>query len=1035
MLRQSIVVTGVTRMTLTYRVLGPVEVCRDGTPVPVPAAKRRVLLSYLLMKANEPVILDDLVEEIWAGSPPPSATANVRTYVAGLRRSLGDDSGASPIMVRPGGYELVVAPSELDVSEVHHRVGRARAVASGLPPDGARLLEAVRLFESALNAWRGDSLADVAVGRALAEYAASLEEERRAIFEDLVELKLALGRVTEVVPPLRQFVADNPLRERAQAQLMLALYRCGDPAGSVAAFARARDALVEHLGMDPGPDLVRLHRAILDRDPSLDPPPVPGPVELSTSDRRETAAAPPFLTPPDVADFTGRAETVARCLALLRQPGGGTGPLRVLAVSGQPGVGKTALAVYVAHRLRDRFPDGQLYADLGGDRPEPARPGDVLGLFLRALGVPPARLPEDPAERLGLLRTELAERRVLVVLDNAANAAQVRALLPSADGCAVVVTGRARLSALAGAAFVDLEPFTAGEARAFFGTVVEPARAVDGDAAAEIVRLCGYLPLAVRIAAARAADAPRHPLTALAGRLRDERSRLAELTVGDLDVRASLATADASLPVATRRLLRLLAVLDLPDITEETASAVAGAPDAPLRRLVDARLLEDLGPDGAGQARYRFHDLVRLFGRERAEAELPGPERHAALERVCAHLLARADAADGRLERRTVARVPWVAATGSGVATRPSGEDDAVRWFEAERAVLAAAIHRAAHAGLAGLAWRLAAALHAFSELYGYYAEAVDTHRAALAACRSAGDRLGTAVMLRNLADLHVSGRGFTLEDKLAWASEARDLLVELEEPAGAADAWAMCADVHRARGEHDEALRCLAASLDAARDAGYRLGELHVHQMSGMVHRARGRLDLAEECAEATLAVAREVGSPRDESVALGILGVIAATTGDHVTAVERFADAHSVAVAVGDSLQGVFMSAHLGSSAAALGRADAGDVLHRALVGSRQHGSAFGEALALLGLGELALAERRPDEAVGHLEAAGVLWQRCGVPFPEARTLRILGDAQAARGDDAAARAARTAARHLFVRLGNDDAVRALDDVLAAG
>ncbi|GIJ49323.1 SARP family transcriptional regulator [Virgisporangium aliadipatigenens] len=992
-------------MTWTYRVLGPMQVCRDGAPVPVPAAKRRILLSYLLMKANEPVIIDDLVEEIWAGSPPASATANVRTYVAGLRRSLSDGAGASPILARPGGYELRVASSQLDVSEVRERVLRARAVAGSVPFDAARL------YELALEAWRGESLADVAVGPALAEYAARLEEERRVIVEDLVELKLALGRVTEIVPLLRRFVTDNPLRERAQGQLMLALYRCGDASASLEVFARARAALVDQLGLEPGPDLVLLHRAILERDPALDPA-APA-VTLSTSDRPV-----PFLTPPDVADFTGRAETVARCVALLEQ---GHATLRVLAVSGPPGVGKSALAVHVAHRLRARFPDGQLYADLGGDRSVPARPGDVLGLFLRALGVPPARLPEDPDERLGLLRTELAERRVLVVLDNAADAAQVRALLPSAGGCAVLVTGRARLAGLAGAAFVDLDTFTPAEAGALFAAVVSPARAGDTAAVAEIVRLCGFLPLAVRIAAARAAGESRYPLAALAGRLRDERRRLAELTVGDLDVRASLATADASLPPEARRLLRILAALDLPDVTEEAV------PDGAVRQLVAARLLEDQGPDATGRARYRFHDLVRLFAVERAECELPAAERRAALREVCARLLARATDADARLERRTVAPIPYT-------ATVPTGDDDPVRWFEAERHVLVAAVHRAARAGLADAAWRLAAALHAFCELYGYYADAVDTHRAALAACRAAGVRLGVAVLLRNLADLHVSGRGFTLDDKLAWASEARDLLVELREPAGAADAWLSCADVHRARGEYEEALRCLAASLDAARQVGYRLGELHVHQMTGMVHRARGRTDLAGECAEAALAVAREVGSPRDESVALGMLGLLAASGGDHATAAERFARGHAVATASGDPLQEAFMLAHLGSAYATLGRRDAASVLGRALVRSREQGSAFGEALALLGLGELAVAQDRPDEAVEHLDAAGVLWRRCGTPFPEARTLRVLGSAHAARGDVAGARDAWTAARDLFHRLGNDDAAHDLDQLLKA-
>ena len=586
-------------MTLVFRILGPLEIRRGARAVRLSGVKPRVLLAYLLVNANRTVPIDEIVEELWGGTPPPSATANVRTYVGDLRRSMRTWATTVQVVAKPAAYQLALTGDgyylDLDDFRAQVRLGRAK-MNDGMP------LAAVDHFERALAMWRGPVLENLRNGSALSTFASHLEEDRAQVTADLIECRLMLGRSAEVIPVLRRRIQEEPLRERAYAQLMRALYQSGDPSEALEVFRSARATLTADLGIEPGPQLTGLHRAILTGEPV-------GPAPWIRSA--------PCLTPPAAAGFVGRSVELTRGARILTSHPAGTLP--ILAVSGLPGAGKTALASTLAHRLRDHYPGGQLYADLHGDRGGPVDPADVACRFLRALGVPARCVPDRRSDRIGMLRSELAGRRVLVLLDNAANEAQVRPLLPGTDDCAALLTSRRRLSGLDGAEFVVLGCLAEPEAITMFTNVLgrEPLGA-ERSAVYEIVRLCGLLPLAVRVAAARAAD---RPLPELAALLRDESRRLDELRVADLDVRARFAAGCGALRSADRRLLALLS--RAPDFTATAAAAVTGndlaVVAASLENLGASHLLTKTVPGDGGPPRYRFHELIRIFARELPE--------------------------------------------------------------------------------------------------------------------------------------------------------------------------------------------------------------------------------------------------------------------------------------------------------------------------------------------------------------------------------------------------------------------------------
>ncbi|GLW05698.1 hypothetical protein Misp01_08280 [Microtetraspora sp. NBRC 13810] len=600
---------------LEFQVLGPLEVRYEGVPVALGAAMWRRLLAVMLCRPGEPVAVDDLIDALWPGAPPRSARKTLQVYVRRLREAIGQ---RERIVHSAAGYAAVVAPVELDALRFAGLVAEARGAR-----DRADLGAAAVLFEQGLGLWHGTAYAGIGEVQPVADEVRRLEEQRLLAYEDLVAVDLALGRQSGALDELPQMAELHPYRERLHGYLMLALRDAGRQSEALEVYARTRNRLSDELGVEPGPLLGRVHRAVLRGDqPASRTRHV---LELPPAARDRVVVPPgagPCLLPPDIIDFTGRIEHTDALLGHLTGLGTGTAT-EIVTLTGMAGAGKTTIAVHAAHRLRREFPDGRLYVDLHGSGPRPADPRAVLGRLLLALGVDREAMPGGLDERAEMFRAMLAGRRVLTVLDDAADEAQIRPLLPGGPACAVLVTGRRALTGLS-ARPLRVEPFDPLTSEALLARVAGPERvAAEHAAATEITRLCGHLPLAVRIAGALLAGHGHWRLARLADRLRPEDRRLGELAVGDLSVRHSLDQSHRTLAPRTKRAFMLLGAADAADFTAQTLAALLDTSvreaEAHLDELLNAELLRCHAPGQDGPTRYLFHPLVRLYAREHAD--------------------------------------------------------------------------------------------------------------------------------------------------------------------------------------------------------------------------------------------------------------------------------------------------------------------------------------------------------------------------------------------------------------------------------
>ncbi|MGA8117914.1 MAG: BTAD domain-containing putative transcriptional regulator [Actinocatenispora sp.] len=706
---------------MKYQILGPLSVSNDdGSPVRIPGSNARTVLAVLLLHNNTPVPVATLADALWQGTPPASHAANLQSYVSRLRQVL--PPGTIEHVDRS--YRIRLNPTDLDLVAFRAAGRTARRYAAA-----GDFLVAARRFRAALTMWRGRPLDGLPVPLLAAQLSA-LEEDRLVFTEDCLAAELAVGRGPELISELQELVEANPLRERLRGHLMLALARSGRPTEALDTYTTGRAALVRALGVEPGPELQRLHVQVLR-----------GELGEATAPANTSDAFPVCQLPPDATDFTGRERAVRRGTRLLTA--GGTA-VPVVVVSGTPGVGKTALAVHLAHQVRDTFPDGQLFVRLAGSSAEPRDPNAVLGELLQLLGVPGPAIPNGTEARASAYRARLADRQLLVVLDDAHSPGQVRPLLPGTAGGAVLVTSRNRLSGLAAAGSGLLEPLTTAEGVAMLSTVVGARRvAAEHDAAQRIVRFCGRVPMALGIAAARLARRPDWSLAHLADRLGDERRRLDELSVDDLQIRATLAPSYEGLCDFDRRALRLLAAHSSGDFAAWTLAALLDVHDAEavLDRLVDANLVDAIGSDAAGQLRYRLPDLIKVYGRERCLAEDSEADRAAALRRM---ILAGTQLAD--LANRLAATnptSPWEpgGTPVSGLSrwlVRPALEHGSA-WLDAEYPALVAAACAACRSGRLDDGARLATRLTGYLWSTGRTAELRTLHGAVHRAAVAAG--------------------------------------------------------------------------------------------------------------------------------------------------------------------------------------------------------------------------------------------------------------------------------------------------------
>ncbi|MDQ0775330.1 DNA-binding SARP family transcriptional activator [Streptomyces aurantiacus] len=728
---------------LRFSVLGPVRAWRGAQALPTGSPQQRALLAALLLREGRTATAGELIDALWGDDPPSQALAAVRTYASRLRKILTPDV----LVSESGGYAIRLsdAISTLDLVQAQELAAAAEKAKVAFD-----LCHARALLNEALDLWDGEALASVP-GPYAETQRTRLQEWQLQLRESRLDMDLEQGCHAEAVSELTALTATHPLRERLRELLMLALYRSGRQAEALAAYADTRRLLADELGVDPGSDLQELQQRILQADPGLAKPSAPLVPESAATPVR------PAQLPATVPDFTGRMSFVSELREVLATAEG-----RVMAVSalaGIGGVGKTTLAVHVAHQARGSFPDGQLYVDLQGAGARAAEPGAVLGAFLRALGTADTDIPDSLEERAALYRSTLDGRRILVLLDNARDAAQVRPLLPGTEGCAALVTSRARMVDLAGAHLVDLDVMSPEEALQLFTKIVGAERvASERESALDVVAACGFLPLAIRIAASRLAARRTWTVSVLAAKLADERRRLDELQAGDLAVKATFELGYGQLEPAQARAFRLLGLADGPDLSLAAAAAVLDLPaeetEDLLESLVDTSLLESAAP-----GRYRYHDLVRLYARACAERdEQPPGERGAAMSRLLDFYLA--TAAEVYAIERPGDRLVDHLATTDYPGLRFTEGSAALDWLYTEAAPLLACVRQSAGTALLRRAVDLLWAAKDLTESGANSHQYETTARAVCDATRAARDSRAEGRARTTLTNvLLVSGR------------------------------------------------------------------------------------------------------------------------------------------------------------------------------------------------------------------------------------------------------------------------------------
>ena len=864
---------------MEFCLLGPLLVRCDGVQVPVPSGKQRAVLAALLLEAGRVVSLDQLAEVLWGSAPPRSARVTVQNYVKRLRQALAD-TGKSRIGTRSDGYVISVQPDELDVTRFEAFASAARAATrQGSWEDAARQARA------ALALWRGEPLEDAASEALAVREAPRLAEMRLQALEVRIEADLHLGRPADVVAELQRLTGAYPLREHLHAQLMLAFYRTSRQGEALAAYQNARRLLIEELGAEPGTELRELHQQILTGDPVLAGP------EAGRSAAGRAAPVPQQLPAP-AAHFTGRAAELAALTGLLNHSDDEPSkPVVISAIGGTAGVGKTALAIHWAHQIAHRFPEGQLYVNLRGFGPAgpPLTPGQAICGFLAALGISAAQIPGDLDAQACLYRSVLAGKRVLVVLDNARDADQVRPLLPASGGCLTVVTSRSRLTGLVatqGAQPLNLDVLSPAEARELLARRLGPAQvAADPAAADQLIRLCARLPLALAIAAARGATTPAATLAGLAAELRDAHGRLDTLDAGDgaTNIRAVFAWSCQSLTAPAARLFRLMGVHPGPDISGRAAASLAGIGQdkarAAVAELSRASLIAEHAP-----GRFVFHDLLRDYAAEQARATDGAAERRAAIHRVLDHYVHSAHAAAVLLYPARGARSLRPPCPGA-VPEQFAGYQPAWAWFETEYPVLIAATGLAAEAGFDAHAWHLPWTLVEFLDRRGHRHDWAATQRIALAAAHRAGDLDAQGHAHRDLGYAYTRLRDFAAGR--THLSRALDICRQRGDQNGLARAHFALAQLAELQGDPGQALSEARQALDLHTAAGRRGGRARALNAVGWYHALLGDHQQAMAFCQQAIALLRDLGDRAGEADAWDSLGYAHHQLGQHAEAV----------------------------------------------------------------------------------------------------------------------------------------------------
>jgi DNA-binding SARP family transcriptional activator/tetratricopeptide (TPR) repeat protein len=881
---------------VSFRLLGPVTAWDRGQQLDLGRPKQRKVLAALLVSAGVAVSTDTLVDRVWDDCPPAQPRKALHVHVSRLRGLLGRTGGPDgnrPRLVRhSGGYAIDVDPASVDLHHARRLVEQARA-----PRTGDR--DRVSLLRAAVDLWQEEPLAGIS-GRWVEQTRHVLRQQHLDAVVAWAQTELRLGNGTALVTPLTHLAAEYPLAEPLVAALMRALHAAGRSAQAIDVYTTARLRLAEELGADPGRELQDLHTTILRGDPV-------------------TAAAPhrvvPAQLPAAVPGFTGRDSALAAL--------DGT-DARVVAITGAPGIGKTALAVHWARRTADRFPDGVLFLDLRGFDPtgNAVDPLEALGTLLGGLGVPATRMPDGLAARSALYRTTISDRRLLVVLDNARSAEQVRPLLPAAPGCRTVVNSRDDLAGLVaadGAHPVTLAPLDPGAAESLLaGKIGRDRIDRERDAAGGILDYCAGLPLALAIAAARAAITPTWSLTELAGQLVTGDAGLDGFAGRDprTDLRSVFSWSYLALEPLTRRMFRLSALQHGPDLTVPVAASLTGAtPDAARRALGElcaARLADEHRP-----GRYHTHDLLRAYAAELLRVHDPVEARTAAVGRLLAHYLGVAHTATAILDPlrylpSTPPPAPDVTRVVIGDRTR------ALSWFHAEHVALAATARQAATLDLPVQAWQLSWYLAGYYEAQGWRGQWLDLQRHALRLAERIGDPAVTAHTHQNLAAACAAQRRFTEAD--GHFARALDLFTEAGDRSGQARVHTGLGVLAGHRGQLRQAVDHTERAHRLYTDVGDRVGLARTHNNLAALHTELGRYDTALRHCRLALRLHQGLGDRAGKAYLLDSLGTLLHRLGRYRTAVTYLEAAVRASEENGVMLPLAYALDHLGDAHRAL-------------------------------------------------------------------------------------------------------------------
>lgn len=891
---------------MEFRILGPLEVIHADRALRITPPRARIALAVLLSPANTVVSVDRLVDELWPHDPPDRARAQVHDYVSRLRNALrrGGDTAAKRLETRSPGYVLRVEEDELDVDRFTRLLHQATEERTA-----GRLTQSLRLFDEADRLWRGDPFTDVPTSPRVTALTASLTEQRVAGLEERYRVALDIGRGPELVAELTSLVHTFPLRERLVAHLMHALYRGGRTAAALNVYQGAQQTLNDELGLSPGSELRRMEADILRAKPHLMPAGAPA---------RTQPLPRPAQLPADLPGFTGRDGELGR-LEAAEESGHPSG---VRLVHGLAGSGKTALTVRAAHRLAPHFPDGQLFLDMHGFSPRdpPVDPGDALDRILRALGTPGDLIAGDTAERAALFRSRLAGRRMLLVLDNVADEAQVRPLLPGAPTCLTLITSRKRLTEFDATLSLELDVLPATDAATLFSRLIGTAEPIPHMAATDVrdaVELCGRLPLAIRLAAARLRRSPDRTVEDLVAGLRAGPSPRNTPTSNERSPAAAFDLSYRGLSPPARRLFSRLGLLVASEFPAWIGDALLGdVAEEAVEELVDTHLIEPAGRGVTGP-RYRMHDLVHLFARQQA-VDLDPQTASSSSHRVRHGWLALAQAADDQLPHWTdldpEPPAQWQAPARVIAAVR----DDPMSWFDEEHPHLDGELRGAAEAGEAAVVWHLAQRRATYLDIRGAHEQANATHTLGLRAATVADDLNGQAAMLGLLADTaanrddYVSALTYgdralqayktlyatgllhsrttsvpVTEDVVAPTHGLGRLHRELADAEVRGDVMAVglfaaeTALAQRRAGIHGDFLGLFERACDAFRVSGPPILEAWALKHIGLAYCRRGRVDRGESSMERIHNILRDIGTGLDPTYLGGDLAGIAAAHG----------------------------------------------------------------------------------------------------------------------------------------------------------